>query len=135
MRVLVVDDHRDTADCLARLLRVTDCDGVSALEEATKFLPDLLLADLGMPTMDGNELARQIRRCRSLDATVLAALTGYADAEHRELAAAAGFTEYVVKPVPFRLICVLLQRVADRIAASRQMVAVRGAECAPTVMA
>jgi DNA-binding response OmpR family regulator len=127
MRVLVVDNDRDTADSLAMLLKLAHCevrvayDAFSCLEEAVTFLPDLLLADVGMPRMDGNELARQIRQCRSFDRTVLAALTGYADARHRELAASAGFTEYLVKPIPAETLYELLGRVAERIAASREL--------------
>ena len=128
MRVLVVDNDHDTADALAMVLKLAKCevrvtyDALAALEAAKSFEPDLLLADLAMPWMDGNELARQIRQCLNLDRTVLAALTGYADAEHRGLAAAAGFTEYLVKPAPAQAICELLGRVAERIAASRAMV-------------
>ncbi|HVX15351.1 MAG TPA: response regulator [Pirellulales bacterium] len=127
MRVLVVDNDRDAVDCLAMLLRFANCDvrtaydGFACLEEATKFLPELLLADLGMPQMDGCELARQIRQCRSLDRTVLAALTGYADAQHRELALAAGFTEYLVKPVPAESLYELLGRVAETVKSSRRL--------------
>ena len=125
MRVLVVDNDRDTADMLVMLLRLKQCDvrvaydARSGLEEATKFEPDLLLADLAMPHMSGNELARQVRQHRSLDRTILAALTGYADAKNRELATAAGFTEYLVKPLPVQTLCELLLRVSARVAASQ----------------
>lgn len=128
MRVLVVDNDRDTADSLAMLLAFAKCDvrvaydGFSALDEAAQFLPDLLLTDLGMPRLDGTELARRIRQCRSLDQTVLVALTGYADAAHRELAAAAGFTEYLVKPVAMQTVYELLARVAERIEQCRALV-------------
>jgi CheY-like chemotaxis protein len=74
-----------------------------------------LLADLAMPGMDGIDLARKIRQFQTLDRTVLVAMTGYADARHRELATAAGFTEYLVKPVPVGVIRELLARVETRI--------------------
>jgi CheY-like chemotaxis protein len=127
MRVLVVDNNRDAADSLAMLLKLVHCevrvtyDGFACLEEAATFLPDLLLADVGMPRMDGNELARQIRQCKSHDRAFLAAITGFADARHRELAGAAGFDEYLVKPVAAESIYDLLARVAERIGASREL--------------
>jgi CheY-like chemotaxis protein len=127
--VLVVDNDRDTADMLAMLLKFAKCevrvayDGFSALAEAATFHPDLLLADLAMPQMDGTELARRVRQCEGLDRTVLAALTGYADDKSRALAAAAGFTEYLVKPLPAERIGALLVRVAEMGATSRALVA------------
>jgi DNA-binding response OmpR family regulator len=126
--VLVVDNDRDTADTLAMLLKFAKCevriayDGAACLAEAATFLPDLLLADLAMPGMDGNDLAREIRQCQNLDRTVLAAMTGYSDASNRGLAAAAGFTEYLVKPAAVQAIHELLARVAQTIAASRELV-------------
>ena len=119
MKVLVVDNDHDTADALAMLLKYANCevrvayDGPSALDQATKFLPDLLLADLAMPRMDGNELARCVRETKSLDRTVLAVISGYADQQHRELATAAGFTEYLVKPIPIEVIYELLSRIRE----------------------
>ena len=69
--------------------------------------------------MDGTELARRVRQCKSLDGTVLAALTGYTDEKNRALAAAAGFTEYLIKPLPAEKIGALVARVAETIGASR----------------
>lgn len=117
MRVLVVENDHDTADSLAILLRLTHCevrvcyDGYSALETAAGFCPHLMLVDLGMPGMNGLEFAREVRKRAELDNTLLAALTGYADMEHRNLAAAAGFDEYLVKPVPLPALTAFLQRV------------------------
>lgn len=128
MRVLVVDNDRDTADTFAMLLKFAHCDvrvaygGLAGLEEATRFEPHLLFADLAMPGMDGNELARQVRQCKQLDRTVLAALTGFADAHHRQLAAEAGFAEYLVKPVPLQTLQELLARVAQKIAESQEKI-------------
>lgn len=117
MRVLVVDNDRDTADTLGMLLNaVHSCevrvtyDAATCLIEAALFTPQLLLADLGMPGMDGMELARQIRQCRELDQTILIALTGWGDAEHREQALAAGFDEYLLKPVSLDRISELIAR-------------------------
>lgn len=117
MRVLVVENDRDTADSLALLLRVARCDarvcydGFSGLETAAGFRPHLMLVDLGMPVMNGLEFAREVRQRAELDSATLAALTGYADHEHRERALAAGFDEYLVKPVPFQALTDFLERV------------------------
>jgi CheY-like chemotaxis protein len=82
MRVLIVDNDHDTADMLALLLTMAGCDARAAYDPLTClgtaeiFEPDLLVADLSMPTMDGVELARRIRQSHRLDKTVLAAVTG-----------------------------------------------------------
>jgi CheY-like chemotaxis protein len=126
MRVLVVDDDHDAANALAMLVKFTKCevrvayDAAAGLDEALAFQPDLLMADLGMPGMDGTELARHIRQSRRLDKTILAAMTGYADEPNRELSLAAGFAEYLVKPASAQAIYQLLGRVADRLAESRE---------------
>lgn len=128
MRVLVIDNDRDTADLLALLLKTSGCevraayDAFTGLEEAKAFQPRLLLADLAMPGMGGVELARQIRECRELDQTVLAAVTGWTDAAHRELATAAGFAEYLVKPVPLENVLQLVGRVAATVAESERLI-------------
>lgn len=117
MRVLVVENDRDTADTLALLLRLARCearvcyDGQSALETANGFRPHLMLVDLGMPIMNGFEFAREVRERAELDDTMLAALTGYGDSEHRERAVAAGFDEYLLKPVPFTALSNFVERV------------------------
>ncbi len=120
MRVLVVDDQQDAADALAMLLKLTHCDvrvafnAESALSLAKEFLPNLLLADIGLPVVDGNELARRVRVCPELDRIMLAAITGYADPANRELSLHAGFEEYLVKPVSYDRLRQLLAKVADR---------------------
>ncbi len=126
MRVLVVDDDHDAANTLAMLVRFAKCevrvayDAAAGFDEALVFQPDLLLTDLAMPGMDGNELARHIRQSKRLDKTALAAMTGYADEENRQRALAAGFAEYLVKPTSAQEIYELLGRVADRIPESRE---------------
>ncbi len=103
-RLLVVDDNRDAADSLATLLRLQGHDvrvvhdGVAALEAAKRFRPALIFLDLGMPRMDGYEVARRIRTTPGLEGTVLAALTGWGQQEDRRRTAEAGFDHHLVKP-------------------------------------
>lgn len=102
--VLVADDCQDSADSLSMLVRIWGHDvrvaysAPAALERALADRPDVLLLDIAMPGMDGYELARQIRRHRSLDDSLLVAVTGYADEAHRRRGRAAGFDHYLVKP-------------------------------------
>jgi CheY-like chemotaxis protein len=104
-RLLVVDDNKDAAMSLATLLRlqghevrIAD-DGLSALEMATSYHPDLVFLDIGMPRMDGYEVARRMRQMPGLEKTVLAALTGWGQQEDRRRTAKAGFDHHLVKPV------------------------------------
>jgi PAS domain S-box-containing protein len=103
-RLMVVDDNSDAADSLATLLRLQGhevqvaYDGASALELAKSCCPSLVFLDLGMPGMDGYEVAREMRRMPGLEKTVLAALTGWGQEEDRRRAAEAGFHHHLVKP-------------------------------------
>ena len=93
LRLLVVDDNEDAAESLAMLLRLQGHDvrvahdGVTALEAADYFLPALIFLDIGMPGMDGYEVARRLRKMPALQNTVLAALTGWGQAEDRRRSA------------------------------------------------
>jgi PAS domain S-box-containing protein len=104
-RVLVVDDSVDIAETLALLLEesghtvVVAHDGPTALAKADEFQPELILLDIGLPGMNGYEVARQLRQNPRTRNTVLAALTGYGQAGDREQALAAGFDRHFVKPV------------------------------------
>jgi len=104
-RVLLVEDNPDAADSLALLLEVLGHrvrsvhDGVTALDAARANPPDVMLVDIGLPGMDGYEVARRIRRDPALKNTVLIALTGYGRDEDKRLAMAAGFDYHLVKPV------------------------------------
>jgi CheY-like chemotaxis protein len=105
-RVLIVDDNRDTAESLALLLRLEGHevhvahDGVAGMESAQALRPDIVFLDIGMPGMDGYEVARRFRRQPDLRGVVLVALTGWGQAEDRERARQAGFDHYVTKPAP-----------------------------------
>jgi signal transduction histidine kinase/ActR/RegA family two-component response regulator len=106
-RVLVVDDNRDSADSLATLLRLvgndvrTAYDGQEALEVAAWYQPDMILLDIGLPVMNGYEVARRLRAEPVYGRPVLTALTGYSSEEDRRRSVAAGFDRHMVKPVDF----------------------------------
>ena len=105
LRILVVDDSRDTADSLALLLRLwghearAAYDGPSALQMALEYRPDVVLADLELPRMDGCALAGRVRREAGPGVPRLVAVTGFGDAGHVRAALEAGFDQYLVKPV------------------------------------
>jgi signal transduction histidine kinase len=105
VRVLVVDDNRDAAESLAMLMSLeghtvtTAFDGPTALAEAATFQPQVVLLDIGMPGMDGYEVARQLRSREATRSTVIVALTGYGQPEDRARAAEAGFTDHLTKPI------------------------------------
>lgn len=111
-RILVVDDERDSATMLAHLLETMGHearsvrDGVKALSIAESFKPDVVLLDLGMPGMDGYEVARRLRG-NGMDAFVIA-VTGYQRDEERERAA--GIDHHLTKPVDHRRLAALLAR-------------------------
>jgi CheY-like chemotaxis protein len=105
LRILVADDNIDSATSWAALIEqnghevVTAHDGRAALELAEKFRPEVMLLDIGMPHMDGYEVAQRIRsRDWGRDA-VLIAVTGWGQAKDRAMAAAAGFDEHFTKPL------------------------------------
>jgi PAS domain S-box-containing protein len=104
-RVLVVDDNVDSAVGIAMILRHgghevnVAHDGASALEQADVFRPEVALLDVGMPEMDGCELARRIRRLPWGEGAILIAMTGWSQDEARARTAEAGFDLHVVKPV------------------------------------
>jgi CheY-like chemotaxis protein len=104
-RVLVVDDNADGAQMLASSLesighrvRVAH-DGPAALDVAAVFHPDIALVDIGLPVMDGYELAARIREQPGGRDIQLVAVTGYGQERDRVASRAAGFAEHVVKPV------------------------------------
>jgi len=104
-RVLLVDDNVDGAETLAELLRLEGHevevahDGVSGLEAARRFRPDVTFCDIGMPgALDGYALAARLRHEPSLSRLYLVALTGYASPEDRDRAREAGFNLHLAKP-------------------------------------
>jgi two-component system, sensor histidine kinase len=105
MRVLVVDDQHDLADCIALLVQAIGhraealYDGAEALAACRADRPDLMLVDIGMPGMTGFELARAVRADPALSEIRLVALTGYGLEEDRARVLAAGFDLHLTKPV------------------------------------
>ena len=103
-RVLVVDDNRDAADSVALLLKLLGADvrmsydGADALAAIDSFHPVIVLLDIGLPGMDGYEIARRIRQRPDLDHVTLIALTGWGQAEDRLRSQEAGFQHHLVKP-------------------------------------
>ncbi|HYD77623.1 hybrid sensor histidine kinase/response regulator [Ramlibacter sp.] len=105
LRILIADDNRDAAELLKEVLEIDGHvvrvahDGRSALELAKDFVPDLALLDLGMPVMNGYELAKAMRQTPQLRSARLAAITGWGAKEDRERSKAAGFDHHLTKPV------------------------------------
>ena len=106
-RILVVDDNQDAADSLSKLLSLTGMevrtayDGLEAVEAAAAFHPDVILLDIGLPKLNGYEVARRIREQPWGKDIVLVALTGWGQEEDRRRSQGAGFNAHLVKPVDF----------------------------------
>jgi len=106
-RILVVDDNIDAAEMLIELLvmwghtAVHAADGPQALAIAPEFTPDVILLDIGLPGIDGYEVARLMRQNPALDPTRIIAMTGYGQREDRKRTADAGFAAHLVKPIDF----------------------------------
>jgi signal transduction histidine kinase/DNA-binding response OmpR family regulator len=113
-RVLVVDDNEDAADSLAMVLQFLGADvrvardGPEALEAYGSYDPSVVLLDIGMPGMDGYEVARRIRSRYPERLTTLVALTGWGQDKDRERAREAGFDRHLVKPAAIEALKALL---------------------------
>ena len=105
LRVLVVDDERDTADSMGMLVKMWGHDvdvaysGASAIQLSSACPYDVLLLDFAMPHPDGRHVAQHLRRQARFKDTLLVGISGYADESHRRLGMAAGFDHYLVKPI------------------------------------
>lgn len=106
-RILVIDDSRDAAFTMKMLLtklghQVETADGgQQGIEAAKNAPPDIVFCDIGMPKVDGHEVARQLRADSRTSKTHLVALTGYAREDDRKQAIDAGFDQHLVKPAGF----------------------------------
>jgi len=114
LRVLVVDDNVDQAESAALLLRVAGHEvwvansGPAALDAAIQYRPDLVLMDIGLPGMDGYEIARRLRQQPGLQDTMLVAVTGYGQESDRQRSHEAGFDHHLVKPVTKQVLQAIL---------------------------
>ena len=105
LRILVVDDNRDAADSLAMLLRATGndirtaYDGLEAVQVASEFRPEVVLLDIGLPKIDGHEVAQRIRKEPWGRQMRLIAVTGWSDETDRARSRASGFDHHLVKPL------------------------------------
>ena len=114
-RILVVDDNRDSADSLGMLLRFngseirTAYDGIEAVKVAEMFHPEFVLLDIGLPKLNGYDVARRIRQQPWGRDVILIALTGWGKDEDRRLSQEAGFNFHIVKPVDLAALEKLLE--------------------------
>ena len=114
-RILVVDDNVDAAESLSRLLRMqahevrVEYDGLAAVAAARDMNPDVVLLDIGLPKMDGLEVAKILRAREDGPRPLLVAMTGFGQARDRARTAAAGFDHHLTKPVDPKLLHSLMQ--------------------------
>ena len=107
LRVLVVEDNVDTARTMSLLLEQLGCatqevhEGPPVVEAAKSFRPDVILLDIGLPGLDGYQIARLIRQAPELTNARLIAVTGYGQQQDRERSISAGFDHHLVKPIQF----------------------------------
>jgi CheY-like chemotaxis protein len=122
LRVLIVDDNRDGADSLLLILQASGhdarvaYDGESGLRLAREFRPDVVLLNLGMPGLDGFEVARRLRRDGGPHHPLLVALPAWDDEEARRRTAETGFDAHQLKPADLGLLQRLLADAAARLA-------------------
>jgi len=119
-RIMVVDDFVDAAESLAMLLemeghevRTVHC-GMQAIEQAQVFRPRVVLLDIGLPDLNGYEVAIRLRELPETRGAMLIALTGYGRTEDRNRSKSAGFDHHLLKPVNFDTLSVLLSSVQNR---------------------
>jgi CheY-like chemotaxis protein len=109
-RVLIVDDNEDAANSLAMILNLGGHEtasvytAVDALQRAASFRPDVVLLDIGLPGMDGYEVAQKMRELPGLRDIRLVAVTGYGRSDDRIRARDAGFDDHLTKPVEFAVL-------------------------------
>ncbi|MES2354747.1 MAG: response regulator [Pseudomonadota bacterium] len=113
-RIIVVEDNVDSAEMLAALLQLDGHEvqmaheGATAIEMARSFRPNVVLLDIGLPNMDGFEVAQRLRALDETKGAILIALTGYGQAEDRQRSKEAGFDHHLVKPLDRNLLTSLL---------------------------
>ena len=127
LRILVVEDNIDAADSLSLLLRLHGHEvhvartGPSALEMASTFVPDVVLLDIGLPGMDGYQVAKHLRSRPNFKNVTMCALTGFTPSEaDRQRQQETGFDHYYVKPVDFSKLLELFEQVQSPATDTRQ---------------
>lgn len=119
LQVLVVDDNADAADMLRLLLEANghvvrvEHHPRSAFEQALRRPPDVAILDIGLPDIDGNELARMLRSRPETQGCMLVAVTGYSQEHDRKAALEAGFDHHMVKPANGEQLVGLLKHAAQ----------------------
>jgi two-component system CheB/CheR fusion protein len=120
LRILIVEDNVDAADSLSMLLRLYGHDvqvartGPSALQTASAFRPEVVLLDIGLPGMDGYQVARNLRERPEFKGVTVCALTGYTPSEgERQRQQESGFDHYYVKPVNLPTLLELFQTIGS----------------------
>jgi two-component system CheB/CheR fusion protein len=125
LNVVIVEDNDDSRMMMCELLELsgfqchTAATGTLGLEVIDELMPDVALIDIGLPEIDGLEVARRLRKIPKHQQLLLVALTGYGQREDREAARAAGFDTHLVKPVDFEALMALLRAHATKRAAER----------------
>ena len=120
LRVLVVEDSPDAAATLTMLLELsghdvqTTHDGLSAITAALKYRPHVVLLDIGLPGLNGFEVAKRLRQQPSMQNVVLVAMTGYGELTARQRSREAGFDHHLVKPADFRKVQEILVSVSAK---------------------
>jgi PAS domain S-box-containing protein len=120
LRALVVDDNLDTAIGLAKILEIwgyevrTSHDGISAIELARTQAPDAVLMDIGLPGLNGYEVAKRLRQDPNCGASMLIAISGYGQEEDRRLSKEAGFDHHFVKPVDYSSLKIVLSSLVQK---------------------
>jgi PleD family two-component response regulator len=116
LRVIIVDDNRDAAEMLAEILdaagfsTIALLDAQSVLDNLAVFRPDFILIDIGLPVVDGYELAQRVHALEEFKGVRLIAITGYGHESARQRSNAAGFSEHLVKPVDTKQLEAILRR-------------------------
>ena len=119
-KILVVDDNQDSAASLGMLLRLLGAEvhvvfnGPDALEAIGTYAPDVVLLDIGMPGMDGHEVARRLRRSPNGRQVKLIALTGWGQQKDRDRSKLAGFDHHLIKPADIHALETALTSIETR---------------------
>lgn len=119
MRVFIVDDNEDSAILMAEALEArghvttTAFDAATALKLVSRFLPDVILLDIGLPIVNGFELAQKLRQMPELGPVRLFAVTGYSEESYRKRSMGCGFDQHITKPIELEALDSLIRRKAE----------------------